>query len=357
MSSRTLDQESMWRAVAERDARQDGRFVYGVVTTGVFCRPGCPSRRPRRENVRFHADVQGAMRDGFRPCKRCKPLGAAGDAATAQVLALCRRIEDGLDDRTTLQALGAPLGLSAFQVHRLFRKALGITPKDYRDALRLRRVKSQLREGGSVTEAIYEAGYGSGSRLYERVDGHLGMTPRQYRAGGRGIAISHACGDTALGRVMIGATDRGICFLQFGDDDAALLAQLGAEYPQATLSPMPRSQSAAFDAWMQALAAHLAGRSLPSELPLDVQGTAFQRRVWQFLQRIPAGEVMSYTEVAVALGQPRAARAVASACARNTIGVLIPCHRVVRGDGGLGGYRWGLDRKRALLDAERAQRG
>lgn len=352
-----LSETDKWQAVLARDAAHDGDFVFGVLTTGVFCRPSCPSRRARRENVRFYADARAAAAAGLRPCLRCRPLRDADDGAVRTLIALCRRIETRSDESHDLATLGAHAGLSGFQVHRLFKRLLGITPKQYLDAVRMRSVKRGLRSAGSVTDAIYDAGYGSSSRLYERVDSRLGMTPGEYRRGGADVAISFAFARTALGLALIGATDRGICFLQFGEDEGALLEQLAREYPKAALAPMPDAARPQFEAWMQALDAHLQGRAPREKLPLDVRGTAFQQRVWTYLQQIPRGEVMSYAEVAEAIAAPKAARAVASACAHNRIGVLIPCHRVIRGDGGLGGYRWGLPRKRALLDAERAHRG
>lgn len=351
-----INDDDKWQAVLTRDAAHDGEFLYGVTTTGVFCRPSCPSRRPKRENVRFYAHAKAAITDGLRPCRRCRPLQDTGDAAGVHTLLdLCRHIDAHPDEVHSLAALGERVGLSTFQVHRLFKRMLGLTPKQYADAARLRTVKHGLRAAPSVTEAIYDAGYGSGSRLYERVDTRLGMTPQQYRRGGAGVAISFAFGRTPLGLTLIGATDRGVCFLQFGDSQDALLVELTKEYPNATLAPMP-APSPQFDTWMAALAAHLEGRRPGPALPLDVHGTAFQLKVWDFLQRIPRGEVMSYAEVAQAIGMPKATRAVANACAHNRIGVLIPCHRVIRGNGELGGYRWGLPRKRALLDAERRHR-
>lgn len=349
-----MNNDAMWQAVQSRDARHDGAFVYGVLTTGVYCRPSCPSRRPLRRNVRFYADPAAAAADGLRPCRRCRPLEShRADPDVALLLEVCRHLDGHVDDTPDLAALGAQVGKGPFQIHRLFKRLLGITPKQYADAQRLHRVRTGLRTAGSVTDAIYDAGYGSSSRLYERSDAHLGMTPGEYRQGGAGVAISYAGATTALGRVMIGATDRGLCFVQFGDDDAQLRAQLAAEFPGADLMPMPEEGREQFDGWMDALNTSLEGADPPDALPLDLKGTAFQVRVWTFLQRIPKGAAMSYGEVAKAIGAPKATRAVASACARNRIAVLVPCHRVIRSGGELGGYRWGLPRKRALLDAER----
>lgn len=281
-----------------------------------------------------------------------------GDAAPTvqQLVALCRHIDRHPDEPLTLAVLGEHAGLSVFQVHRLFKSWLGITPKDYIDQSRLRELKSQLRSSPSVTDAIYQAGFESASTVYGRLDLHLGMTPKHYRQGGQGVNISFATGKTPLGRVMIGATDRGVCYLQFGDSELELLEQLAAEYPNAEIAPMNEAGGRDFNAWMRALGRYLAGGAPRPDLPVDVRGTAFQKKVWDFLRGIPDGDVMSYSEVAAAIGSPKAARAVAGACAANRIGVLVPCHRVIRGDGSLGGYRWGLSRKRTLLDMERNTR-
>ena len=280
----------------------------------------------------------------------------SADAATARIARLCRHIEAHAEETLDLATLASLAHWSPQHLQRRFKAATGLSPKQYHAACRQRRLRAALREQHSVTDAIVEAGYGSTSRVYENAASSIGMTPQQYRAGGAAVSISYACASTALGRLMLGATDRGLCFVQFGDDDTTLLAMLRREFPAATLSPAPASAEPQFEAWMQALAAHLAdARTMPA-LPLDVRGTAFQLRVWRYLQQIPPGAVLSYTEVAAGIGAASAVRAVASACARNRIALLIPCHRVIRGDGGLGGYKWGLDRKRALLDAERRGR-
>jgi AraC family transcriptional regulator of adaptative response/methylated-DNA-[protein]-cysteine methyltransferase len=352
-----MNDDQRWAAVRSRDPRCDGKFLYGVLTTGVFCRPSCPSRRPLRRNVRFYATPEDAVRDGLRPCLRCRPLAAVGeDPHAARIHAVARFIEAHADERLTLGALAARARLSPFHFQRRFKAVVGITPKQYLDACRMNRLKTGLRTGSRVTGAIYDAGFGSASRVYERVETRLGMTPRQYREGGKGVAISYAAARTPLGLAMMAATDRGLCSVQFGATEAELLGQLEREYPGAALAPMDEAARAPFAQWMAALAAHLEGTRPRLDLPLDVRGTAFQTKVWSFLQRIPYGEVRSYAEVAEGIGAPKAVRAVASACAANRIAVAIPCHRVIRGDGGLGGYRWGLARKRALIDAERAAR-
>jgi AraC family transcriptional regulator of adaptative response/methylated-DNA-[protein]-cysteine methyltransferase len=269
------------------------------------------------------------------------------------LLSLARFIEKNPRQPHTLKSLAAKSGMSQFQVHRLFKAFLQLTPKEYIEQVRLTALKADLRKAPSVTDAIYDAGFESSSAVYGRMDAHLGMTPKSYRAGGAGADISFAFGASALGPVLIGATDRGVCYLQFGDSERELLEQLRTEYPKATITPSEASAGREFKSWMAALNARIEGEGEAKPLPLDVQGTAFQKRVWDFLTTIPAGEVVSYQEAAKAIGAPKAVRAVANACASNHVGVFIPCHRVIRGDGSLGGYRWGMTRKRALLDAER----
>ena len=351
------ESEIRWKAVENRDASKDGDFVYGVLTTGVYCKPSCASRRALRKNVRFYATPAEAEREGLRPCKRCKPnITAKADAVDARIRKACELISKNADQPLSLKDIASAVNMSAFHFQRTFKASIGLTPKEFHEAERVRKLKSGLKSGGSVTDAIYDAGFGSSSRVYERVDTRLGMTPLQYRQGGRGLSISHASAKTPLGLLMIGATDRGICFIQFGESAKALEAQLVAEYPEATHAAMPKAQAATFDAWMHALGDYLDGHRTALDLPLDVRGTAFQMRVWRYLQSIPYGEVQSYGEVARGIGQPSAVRAVASACANNTIALAIPCHRVIRGNGELGGYRWGLDRKRTLIDRERGTR-
>ena len=351
------ESEILWNAVETRDASKDGTFVYGVVTTGVYCKPSCASRRALRENVRFYATAADAERDGLRACKRCKPnVAARSDAIDARIRKACGLISAHADQALPLKQIAAAVGMSPFHFQRTFKAGVGLTPKEFHEAERVKKLKSGLKSGSSVTEAIYDAGFGSSSRVYERADTRLGMTPLQDREGGRGLSISHATAKTPLGLLMIGATDRGICFLQFGESEKALEKQLVAEYPAATHAPMPKAQAATFDAWMRALGDYLDGHRASLDLPLDVRGTAFQMRVWRYLQSIPYGEVQSYGEVARGIGQPKAVRAVASACAHNTIALAIPCHRVIRGNGELGGYRWGLARKRTLIDRERGTR-
>jgi AraC family transcriptional regulator of adaptative response/methylated-DNA-[protein]-cysteine methyltransferase len=352
-----LNEDACWNAVVHKDSAQDGRFLFGVLTTGVFCRPSCPARTPLRKNVRFYETAADASRDGLRPCLRCRPLEDHLETPNvSKIRQLCGYIRDHADEAMTLDVLARRAGMSRFHFQRTFKEIVGVTPKQYADACRMGQLKGNLRRQGSVTDAIYEAGFGSSSRLYERLDTRLGMTPGEYRAGGTGVAISCASAETPLGLLMIGATDRGLCFVQFGDTPEQLLGMLRKEYPNAAIDEMTRPYPPQFELWMNALTAHIEGFEQADELPLDVRGTAFQLRVWRYLQSIPSGDVRSYGEVANGIGQPAATRAVARACASNRVAITIPCHRVVRGDGTLGGYKWGVERKRVLLDRERAMR-
>lgn len=350
-----LDERQCWEAVEAKDKARDGQFFFGVLTTGVFCRPSCPARRPLRKNVRFYETPAEAERDGLRPCRRCRPLEAADGARTRRIEELCRYIRESCDggEPVTLEALARHAGMSASHLQRSFRAAVGVTPRQYVEACRLETLKRGLRAGGSVTSAIYDAGFGSSSRVYERADTRLGMTPAEYRAGGRGLAISYATIVGPLGLLMVGATDRGLCFVQFGDSHDQLLALLEKEYPKAKLEPVDEPHSEPFSDWIEALNAHLSGEAPSFDLPVAVRASAFQQKVWSYLQSIPLGEVRTYGEVAAAIGRPTAARAVAQACASNRTALVIPCHRVIRGGGELGGYRWGIERKRRLLERER----
>ncbi len=354
-ADRAQQNEARWQAVLRRDGAMDGQFVYGVVTTGVYCRPGCASRVPRRENVRFFDSAAEAEAAGLRACKRCTP-GADGerDEMAERMRALCRYLEEHADEAVTLEQLGVRAGLSPEHLQRTFKRIVGVSPKQYAEHLRMERFKSSLQQSsGNVTGAIFDAGYGSLSRLYEKVDTRLGMTPMEYRGGGAGVEISYAAEVTPIGLMMVGATDRGLCFVQFGENAEVLLGELRTQYPKALVHAMAEPAPAAFREWMAGLNEYLAGRKPDLRLPVHVRATAFQLMVWNHLQRIPAGQVESYGEVAEAIGQPRAARAVARACASNSVALAIPCHRVIRGTGEMGGYRWGTGRKRALLDLER----
>jgi AraC family transcriptional regulator of adaptative response/methylated-DNA-[protein]-cysteine methyltransferase len=354
-SIRMIDAKQCWEAVSKRDRSFDGVFFFGVLTTGVYCRPSCPARRPLHRNVRFYPTASAAERDGLRPCLRCRPLAEPG-TELAGIHDLCRYIDAHAGEPLTLEHLAERAGLSRFHLQRTFKAAVGLTPKQYIEACRLQSLKSALKQSHDVTEAIYDAGFGSASRVYERSDSRLGMTPNRYRQGGRGMGITHVTVESPLGLLMIGATDRGVCFVQFGDSAAALLEVLGKEYPAARLEPMRKPAGGAFRQWKEALHSYLAGDQPSLDLPVDVRATAFQMRVWNYLQTIPYGEVRSYSDVAAAIGQPSAARAVARACAANRVALAIPCHRVIRGSGELGGYRWGLERKRKLLKLERGEK-
>src|ERR1700678_200176 len=345
----------MRRAVATRDERYNGVFVYGVVTTGVYCRPSCRSRPARPENVRFFANPNAAEGAGLRPCKRCEPR-SAHDGTTQLMQGLARYIDENADEPMPLARLARQAHLSPAHLQRRFKAVLGVSPKAYQDAARLKRLKSGLKSGHSVLDSIADAGFQSTSRVYAAPTRNLVMPPSAYRAGGAGETIAYACRDTALGPLLMAATERGVCFAQFGKSESALEAQLGSEFPRATLLASDMADSPKLGAWIKAFEAHIAGTAPRPDLPLDLRGTAFQIRVWRFLLQVPEGDVISYGELARDIGSPRAVRAAASACAANRIAVLVPCHRVLRGDGGLGGYRWGLERKRALIDRERAGR-
>lgn len=352
-----LNEQMCWDAVSGKDRNQDGKFVFGVMTTGVYCRPSCPGRRPLRKNVRFYETPAEAERDGLRACLRCRPLAAAGqDPNTERIQALCDYIRQncGSGEALSLKNLSERASLSPFHLQRSFKAVVGLTPKQFIEACRMESLKSELRSGRPVTDAIYEAGFGSGSRVYERADTRLGMTPAEYRAGGRKVAITYVLIESPLGPLMIGATDRGLCFLEFGDSREELEQRLRREYPAAAVAPMKGPVSEPFHQWVDALTNYLRGEPIRTNLPVDVQATAFQLKVWKYLQSIPAGEVRSYSEVARAIGEPKAARAVARACATNPVAIAIPCHRVIRENGELGGYRWGIERKRVLVDKERA---
>ena len=346
--------EELIGAVRDRNAAYDGRFYYGVLTTGVYCRPSCRSRRPRDENLRFFAQTVDAESAGFRACKRCKPDRLEDE--TDQLISIARYIREHADEKLPLSRLAEMSGLSAARLQKAFKAALGVTPKQFQDAARLGQLKDALKQGDQITGAIFSAGFGSTSRVYGEAARSLGMTPAAYRAGGEGELIRYACRDTALGPLLMAATERGVCFAQFGESEVELLEQLGNEFPAADLKPSPASGDQSLDEWMQALDAYLGDGAPRPELPLDLRGTAFQLRVWRFLLGIEEGDVVSYGEVAEGIGSPRAVRAAASACGANRVGVLVPCHRVLRGDGGLGGYRWGVERKRSLLDLERRNR-
>lgn len=367
-----LDAEACWGAVLARDAELDGRFVYAVSTTGVYCRPSCRSRRALRKNVSFFTGAQAAESAGFRACKRCRPdelaltgqrPSAPGDGRSSRVAEWCAWIRERVTrgEPVTLEALGRHAGRSAGYVQRTFSAVVGMSPRRYAEGLRVEHFKGALRSAGSVTEAIYEAGFGSSSRAYQGGDARLGMTPRSYRRGGEGTQVSFTILDLpeleGIGLLLVGATDRGLCSVALGSSRDELEARLRRELPRAALHEVRPPYSSPLGGWIAALRDHLRGSPARRALPLDLQATALRLEVWSYLRSIPPGEVRTYSEVAAAVGRGRAVRAVASACAANPLALVIPCHRVLRADGALGGYRWGLARKRRLLAAERQRAG
>jgi AraC family transcriptional regulator of adaptative response/methylated-DNA-[protein]-cysteine methyltransferase len=344
-----LQADDRWNAVLARDRARDGEFVFAVATTGVYCRPSCPARRPRRANVTFYSHAEQAETAGFRACLRCKPRSLTGDPKLDSAKKICRYIEQHLDEPITLDRLGKQFGQSPFQLQRNFKSAIGITPREYVEGCRMRLLKCNLKAGDNVTRALYDAGYGSSSRLYEKTASQLGMTPDKYRRGAIAASIRYSCTDSPLGRLLIAATEKGICSIQFASSDGELIEGLKREFPFAVRKPADGK----LHAWIAALLQKISGRELNAALPLDIRATAFQRKVWNYLQSIPFGATRSYGEVAKAIGRPSASRAVARACATNPVAVAIPCHRVVRGNGDISGYRWGVERKKALLKMER----
>ncbi len=347
------DQEELWQAVMAKDARRDGDFVFAVESTGIYCRPSCPSRRPRRDRVSFFRLPEAAEQAGFRACLRCHPKRARLiDPQVELVQRMCRYIE-AQEETTTLANLSEIVGVSTFHLQRVFKSVMGITPRQYADACRIGRFKSRVRETGSVAGAIYDAGFGSSSRLYERAPSELGMTPATYGRGGRGAVISYTTASCPLGFLLVAGTEKGLCAVKLADSEAKLEVDLSREFPEAKL----RRNDIAFDQPVRDLLEYLKGKQPSLDLPLDIQATAFQWQVWEHLRRIPYGETRSYGQVAKAMGQPKAVRAVARACATNPVALVIPCHRVIREDQSLGGYRWGLQRKEKLLKRERETSG
>lgn len=337
-----IDQQR-WQAVVSRDAGDLAPFVYAVMTTGIYCRPGCAARTPRRENIRFFDDALAAGRAGYRPCKRCRP-DAADQGYAAAIRHAVERIETA-ETEPALDTLAAEAGLSPSHFQRVFKQLVGVSPKQFAKASRARRLRDSLSRGATVTGAIYDAGYSGPGRAHEAA---LGMAPSRWRAGGAGEDIRYALADCSLGKVMVAGTARGICAIELGDDGETLVDALKTRFPKASLVPA----DASFDDWLRAVIAVIDDPAKGIDLPLDIRGTAFQHRVWQALRKIPPGTTMSYAELAAAIGRPGAARAVARACASNQIAVAVPCHRVIRADGGRAGYRWGIKRKNALLGRE-----
>lgn len=342
------DTTTAWRAVQHRDARFDGRFVYAVSSTRIYCRPSCSSRRPTKSRVEFFGTPKDAERAGYRACKRCKPTSLAPRTIDAAVARAAEYIATHTDGPVTLATLARETGVSAFHLQRAFKRTLGISPREYHDAERRRRLSARLREGDSVSRATYEAGFGSSSRVYERSRSALGMTPATVRRGGVGEKIQFGIVDSPLGRLLAAWTEQGVCAVAMGDSDATLERELRGNFPKAEI----RAAGPAVHEWVKAIVKSLDGGA-PAAIPVDARGTAFQTRVWNALQRIPRGTTLSYSDVARQIGQPHAVRAVARACATNPVALVIPCHRVIREDGSLGGYRWGLERKEALLAREK----
>src|SRR6266446_5131432 len=349
-SPRFSTDDDRWQAVRRRDRAADGMFYYSVRTTGVYCRPSCAARLPRRENVGFHETCAEAERAGFRPCRRCRPnepgLAERQAAAVAQT---CRRIE-AADELPSLDALADAAGMSRFHFHRVFKAVTGVTPKAYAVAQRANRVRDELTRRGTVTEAIYGAGFNSNGRFYAASSDLLGMTPTEFRAGGGGNVIRFAVGECSLGSILVAATGKGVCAIEFGDDPDALVRSLQDRFPNAHLVGADQR----FEELVSKVVGFVEAPARGLDLPLDIRGTAFQQRVWHAIRDIPPGATASYAEIARCIGRPKAVRAVAQACASNDIAVAIPCHRVVRTDGSTSGYRWGVARKRALLAREKA---
>jgi AraC family transcriptional regulator of adaptative response/methylated-DNA-[protein]-cysteine methyltransferase len=337
-----------WQSVLARDAAADGAFFYSVSTTGVYCRPSCGARQPRPENVRFHASTEAAVAAGFRACRRCKPDQPGQQAQHAAMVAAACRLIEAAEHPLSLDALAAQVGASSWHFHRVFKAVTGITPKAYGDAHRANRVRSELGRSDTVTDAIHDAGYASSSRFYERAAGVLGMTPSEFRAGGARTDIRFAVGQCTLGAILVASSALGICAILIGDDPEALARELQDQFPRANLI----GADAAFERLVAQVVGFVERPEGGLDLPLDVRGTAFQQRVWQALRDIPAGSTASYAQIAARIGAPTSSRAVARACAANRLAVAIPCHRVVRQDGALSGYRWGVERKRALLERE-----
>jgi AraC family transcriptional regulator of adaptative response/methylated-DNA-[protein]-cysteine methyltransferase len=337
-----------WQATLARDSRADGSFVLAVRSTHIYCRPSCPARRPLRHNVTFFRTREEAEKQGYRPCLRCRPNEIAGPVALVQRAAghLAKSPEEGL----RLGSLARMLGTTQATLRRAFLQVTGLNPRELAEALRIKRFKTMLRAGKSITDALYETGYGSSSRVYERSNAQLGMTPGAYRRGGQGMKIGYSIAKSPLGRVLVAATERGVSAVYLGDAENKMIAELHEEYPRAEIAPAADS----FRRWVREIVQRIEGKQPRLELPLDLQATAFQRRVWRELQRIPRGRTRTYSQVARSVGQPKAVRAVARACATNPVSVVVPCHRVIREDGRLAGYRWGLSRKEQLLAQERA---
>jgi len=336
-----------WSMVLARDVRADGDFVYAVKSTGVFCRPTCPSRRPKRENIEFFDLPSQAQQAGYRACRRCAPLER--NPQMQKVEAACRYIDENLDVTLSLTAISRHVAISPFHFQRMFKRALGISPREYQQARRTGKFRQALRSDSSVTEAIYEAGFSSSSRVYENIPAQLGMTPSAYRRGGEGVEIDYTMVSTEMGKLLVATTERGVCSVRFGESEAAMVRELKSDFNAAKIHRDDKKLEAVAAQIKQSLSSP----SATLNIPLDLRGTAFQQMVWKELRRIPRGETRSYADVAKTIGRPKAVRAVASACASNPVALVVPCHRVVQKSGSLAGYRWGVKRKAALLEKER----
>jgi AraC family transcriptional regulator of adaptative response/methylated-DNA-[protein]-cysteine methyltransferase len=353
-----MNESTAWELVLHRDASADEQFLYAVTTTGIYCRPSCPSRKPKRDNIAFFSSVEAAERAGFRACQRCRPNRAKSPNVAIERARdfIDRHVADMSDERITLERLGEEVEMSPYHLQRKFKETLGLTPSQYMRARKSEKLKDELKRGETVSRASFEAGYSSSSRAYEDAPAHLGMTPARYKSGGAGTRIDYVIVPTSLGLLLVGATDRGVCAVTLGDDPEILEAALEREYPAATRL-RATDPSSSLRGWVEAVVAAVEGSSPQPEIPLDVQASAFQWKVWRELQKIPFGETRSYSDIANAIGSPAAVRAVASAIANNRVAVVIPCHRVIRQSGELGGYRWGLERKQRLIAKEHATRG
>ncbi|WP_390898885.1 bifunctional DNA-binding transcriptional regulator/O6-methylguanine-DNA methyltransferase Ada [Yersinia bercovieri] len=343
-------QDPRWAAIVTRDKAADGQFIYAVKTTGIYCRPSCPSRQAKAEHIEFFVDNHAAELAGYRPCKRCQPTQLPLALQHAEKISQACRLIEQAEVPLKLAELAAELNLSAFHFHRLFKAITGLTPKGYANATRSARIRTQLAGGGSVTDAIFDAGYNANGRFYAQSNQLLGMTPTRYRQGGRDVTLRFAVGESSLGAILMAKSELGICAILLGDSPAPLVQQLQDKFPQAELI----GGDAEFEQWFAQVVGLVEAPRFGLDLPLDIQGTAFQHRVWQALRDIPVGETASYADIAAKIGSPKAMRAVAGACAANMLAVAIPCHRVIRQDGALSGYRWGVERKKQLLAKEGA---
>ena len=344
-----METEVFWKAVTTNDARFDGAFFLGVKTTGIYCRPSCRARLPKRENVAFYSTFEAAERGGFRACLRCKPKSVkAMDPQVEKIMKACELIES--DELFSLDDLAAELDLSPYHLQRSFKEVIGVSPKKYAEAKRMDKFKNELRGGSDVVTAMYDAGFGSSSRLYEKASENLGMTPTVYKKGGQGMKINYAITECELGRILVGRTIKGLCSVAFADDAKTLEENLNKEYPNAEIV----KDAKVLKGFVEEILQHLSGKKKRLDLPLDIQATAFQMQVWELLRKIPYGETVSYSQIAEKLGDKKKVRAVAQACASNRVAVVIPCHRVIGSDGKLSGYKWGIERKKKLLASEAA---